>query len=298
MPFMRFKTVLTACSLAALWMSLASAAPLEGETFLWEIRSDSCTVYLLGSIHIADQRIYPLKSSITNAFAASKALVVEVDVTDLDATESGYIFSNAFYTGEADLLQHLSAESRQMLKKSLRRYGVQLEQVRKMKPWFLANMLVSAELAKHGMRPENGIDYHFLHLAKKRGLPVLELESIREQIDLFEELVNTREDLLLRYLLGELATVEAEMNELLNAWKNGDVEKLYGLLNQQTLNDPELKPVNEMLFTQRNLKMAAKIERFLAKETTLLIIVGAGHLVGQDGIVQLLRDKGYRARRF
>jgi hypothetical protein len=161
------------------------------------------------------------------------------------------------------------------------------------KPWFLAINLVMLELVKLGFDPNYGVDKHFIDKAK--GVKeILELESVEFQIDLFDGFNDRQQELFLMSALLDLDLIREEMDNMISIWERGDAKGMEEMLRKGLREHPEILPIYNKIFYERNKKMALKIEGFLDDGAeNYFVIVGSGHLVGKEGIIQLLKDKGY-----
>ena len=264
------------------------------KSFLWKIQSEGNTVYVLGSLHFAKREIYPLHQRIENAFDQSDFLVVEANVNDIGKADVQKLVGSALYPANDTLEKHVSAETYERVKKEIGGLGVPPELISKQKPWFLAMTLVALESVKLGLDPKLGIDMHFLSKAQGKK-KILELESLDYQISVLSGLSDKDQELFLLYTLKDLNILEQEIDKMIQAWTSGDTKAMEALMTRSVSEDKKLSSIYEKLVYERNKKMALKIENFLKAKETYFIIVGAGHLVGNEGIIELLKKDGYRA---
>jgi uncharacterized protein YbaP (TraB family) len=262
------------------------------KTFLWKIQSKTSTVYLLGSIHYLKKEMYPLDKKIENAFEKSDHLVVEANINDTEKVDTQKLTDSAFYLEDDTFEKHVSLQTYDLVKKELERLGVPLELMGKQKPWFLALTLASLEIVKLGFDPNYGIDRYFLSKAEGKK-KILELESFDYQINLFSKLTEREQELLLLYMLNDIKVVEQELNKLVQAWTSGDTKGVESIITRSLEEDKGLSPIYEKLIYERNRSMASKIEDCLKTGESYFIIVGAGHLVGKRGIIEILKGKGF-----
>lgn len=262
------------------------------KNFLWRVQSKESTAYLLGSIHILKKDVYPLSRVIEGAFEKSNVLAVEADVSDISRLDLQKLVESAFYPAGDSLDKHVSGETFNLIKEETGSVGLPMELVNKQKPWFLALTLESVELLKSGYDPNYGIDKYFLSKAEgtKR---ISELESVGYQIDLLAGLNDEEQELFLLYTLSELKILGQEVDEFVDAWKSGAVDKVESLMAKSMAEDERFNTIYDKLIYKRNRNMAEKIDGYLKTKDTYFVVIGAAHLVGDKGIVQLLRDKGY-----
>jgi uncharacterized protein YbaP (TraB family) len=269
----------------------------EDRALFWRVDSAQATVYLLGSIHFADESFYPLRTEIEQAFAASENLVVEVD---MDSQESAERFqhlmqSEGMYSGDETLKDHLSKKTYAGLQVYLKEQGVSPALVEKQKPGIVVLTLAAIQAQQTGLKPELGIDLHFINAAKKHK-KILALETMDEQLRIFLDIEDA--DLLLHDSFYSLEVVEQEMDAMVNAWKQGDEKAMCELLFDDILNEnAAIIALYEPLYFQRNIKMTKAIKGYLKQKEKYFVVVGAGHLIGDKGIVHLLQNAGYRVTR-
>jgi len=266
--------------------------PAPQKSFLWKLQSKTNTVYVLGSLHYSKKEIYPLSEKIEKAFAESEILVVEADVNDIKKIDFQKLMERAFYPENETLEKHVSPEIYERVVKETSGLGIPVELLNKQKPWFLAMTLVALESLKLGFDPNLGIDKHFLSEAQGRK-KILELESLDYQFNLLSEFSDKDQELFLLYTLKDLKIMEEELGRLTQAWTSGDTKTLEAILARSPSEDKRLSFIFEKLIYERNRKMASKIEDLLRTSKTYFVIVGAGHLVGDRGIVEILKGKGY-----
>jgi len=262
------------------------------KSFLWKIQSETNTVYLLGSLHFARKEIYPLRQRIENAFDQSDFLVVEANVNDIGKADFQKLMGSAIYPADDTLEKHLSTETYERVKKEMGGLGIPVELINKQKPWFLSMTMVALESLKLGLDPRLGIDMYFLSKAQGKK-KILELESLDEQISLLSGLSDKDQELFLLYTLKDLNILEQELDKMIQAWTSGDTKAMEALMTRSVSEDKRLSSIYEKLVYERNKKMALKIENLLKAKETYFIIVGAGHLVGNEGIIELLKRDGY-----
>lgn len=268
-----------------------SAISQSQKTFLWKAQSKTGIVYVLGSLHLMKKESYPLNTKIENAFEQSNVLAVEANISDIAKMDLQKLMQNAFYQGNETIERHVSRETYELIKKETGNLGMPLELIIKQKPWFLSLTLTSLQLAKLGFDPNYGIDNYFLQKSMSRKR-IVELESIDYQLALLSGFSDREQELFLLHTLRDMKTIEQEINQLLRAWTSGDVKSIESLLLKESVNRG-MEHIYEKLFYERNRNMTSKIEEFLKTKETYFVVIGAGHLVGNKGIIEILRKKGY-----
>ncbi len=303
MVFVKFPKFSLLVVLLGLCIPLASAEPIvwqdssitnsSDKNFFWQAKGSNNTVYILGSLHLAKPEFYPLDEEIENVFKASDALVVEVDIGRIDQFQlQQKFFEKGLYYGSETIADHLSEETFELTKDKLASLGIDINYMIMYKPWFLAINLVTLELVKLGFDPNYGMDKYFMDKARGNK-DILELESIDYQINLFDGFNDRQQELLLFSTLLDIDIIEQEMEKIISFWQSGNTEGLENILRKGLNEYPEILPIYKKLFYERNEEMTKKIETFFGQGKDYFVIVGAGHLVGKKGIIQLLKEKGY-----
>jgi len=260
--------------------------------FLWRIQSKNSTVYALGSIHLLKQDIYPLSDTIENAFNRSDSLAVEANVNEIDMANLQKLLISAGYPDGDTLDKHVSKNTWEIIKKEIAKIGLPPELFYKQKPWLLALTLESLKLVASGYNPEYGIDKYFLSKAAGRK-KIIELENIDYQINLLSGFNDSEQELFLLYTLKDLQTLVSDADSIVKAWKSGDTKWMESIIRESSFGDDRFYPIYDKLLIQRNKKITSKIEGFLKTKGTYFVVVGAAHLLGERGIIRLLKEKGY-----
>ncbi len=261
--------------------------------FLWKATSNETTIHLLGSIHVGSSDMYPLAPVITTAYEAADTLVVEVNADDEQlSTAAKKLLALGSYDDGSTLQDHVSTETWEKLSKVAARKKLNLEVLKTQKPWLITLALAHLMIRDSGFSPKLGIDRYFITGARDKK-PILELETADEQIALLSQFSKLEQDKLLLQTLNELDQGPQYFREMLAAWQNGDAQKLLEMTTRDIDSEPAFKAIYDALFTQRNHSMTAKIDQLVQTGGSYFVIVGSGHMVGPEGIVQLLKNKGY-----
>lgn len=268
-------------------------AEVKEYAFLWEIASGTTKIYLLGSIHIASLDIYPLAQSIEDAYAEAEYLVLELDSTQTSEAETTQlIVQHALYPPDTNLKAEISAELYTWLSEEFGQSGIEISQLAPFRPWFISLSLTQLQTQDLGYEAQYGIDMYFQNKAVVSGKEILELESAEYQ---FEVLGSIADDLWIFDLENTMQypMVEGDMERFYDAWLQGDVNFMEKLALEPLIEYPQLKPLYDVMFDVRNAQMAEKIAGYLADDKVYFVIVGAGHLVGETGLISVLEEQGY-----
>jgi len=266
------------------------------EGLFWEVRSKAAVVYLLGSIHVGNESLYPLHPAIEKAYQESKYLVVEADINKADPYQ---LMMKGIYQDTNTLENNVSPEAFKVFEENFQKYGLAKSYYNKFKPWLAVIMLMTLELKSGGYGQEMGIDMSFLEKTDSTSKKeILELESIDEQMKLFDVIANYQ-DAFIEFSLEDFDKTTDELDTLIDIWKSGDADQLEERIMKPLRENPKLDPIYQNLFIKRNLKMAKKIEDYLKTNDKYFVIVGAGHLIGKNGIIDLLKkNKIYNIKKY
>jgi len=291
-PIVPLIVVLIILGLSGSLASLQSAFSYNQKSFLWKVQSSRSTVYLLGSIHFLKEDVYPLNQTIENAYKSSDNLVVEANINELGNLDLKMLADRAFYKNDDAIENHVSQDTYHLIKKESKTLGMPIELIRMQKPWFLALSFQGMELMRLGYDPQQGVGYHFLVRAqgKKR---ILELESLDEQLSLLSGFSDGEQEQFLLYTLKTLSSMDSQVESMVRAWTSGDAQAMESILSDAAVQDTSIAPIFGKLFDERNVRMTSTIEGYLNSNGIYFVIIGAGHLVGKRGIVELIKSKGY-----
>lgn len=261
---------------------------------LLEAHKGDKTVYLLGSIHLADQSFYPLRETIENAYKDSDALVVEADVVAMESDPElqQKVMLESLYPPGQQLKDHIPPEVYAQLQTWLRNRQIPEAHFNRMRPAIAMITLSLIEMQARGLDPKAGIDRHFLNRAHKEGKTTLELESVIQQLRMLNSV--KKPELYLQQTLDQVSDMDSFVPRMTKAWKSGDREAIYQLVIRESLEQhPEFEPLLELLFYQRNRAMAERIRELSGEHKKLFVVVGAGHLVGEKSVTELLEKSGF-----
>jgi len=287
-----------ACALIACLALPARSADTGGRALLWEVTSATTTVYLLGTIHVGSDQLYPLPAAIETAYARSAAIALEADPTDPSALLS---LGSTMYQPPDGLDQHIPPALYRDVQARLAATGLPPEIARMMKPWLLSMTLTMTEMARLGFDAAKGIDLHLASRARRDGKRLIELESMAMQIALLDSFSAEAQSAMLRTTVEGLQSgrLGADMTSMIDTWRRGDAPGL-DQLAQRDLDATGGNVARELrarLYDDRNRAMTDKIVRLLAGREIVLVGVGAGHMTGPTGITTLLAGKGFTVRR-
>ena len=280
--------------LAALWLLVgASAGADDGRHIIWEVKGKHNIVYLLGSVHMLKAVDSALPPEALRAYAASKVLVMELDLNGGGAGDQALLESSAELETLPEGQTLADAIGPQLYAQLLARaqpLGLDTEVVSHFQPWFAALMVQQLELTRSGFDAAAGVDEQFALMAQADEKPIIGLETMDQQLGFFAHLSAEQQRQFLRSTLQDAASAESESNAVVSAWQHGDTVKLEQLLREGSKDSPD---IYRLLTTDRNRRWLPKIVQLLNADDNYLVIVGALHLIGHDGVVDLLQRQGF-----
>lgn len=274
------------------------------KAFAWQVTSSEATVYLIGSMHYADKSFYPLRPAIEEVFNRSEYLVVELDINTVDhGLYMQMLSQDGIYKDDTTIQDVLSDETWLQLREHVKRLNIDYETIKKYKPGLLVLTLTAAQISQMGFDAGLGIDAYFLNRAveKAHAKKIIALETLEQQLKLFLEMPDG--ELLLKESLRSLDEAEPLMLAMVDLWKRGDVKQMNKLLFEDALDEyPAFNKIYDSIFYRRNKAMVSKLDDMLknksASRASYFVVVGSGHLIGDKGIVNALKEKGYGVQRF
>lgn len=268
--------------------------PLRGT--LYRVDHHGRSSYLFGTIHVGQAAFYPLEPQVMRALHAADRLVLELDIRNTAAFQQALVKHGLYADGQT-IAMHLSAERLTSLKSGLQHAGIPYDNVARMKPWMIANLLIVQTMERNGFPADEGLERYLLTIAEKEKKTVQELESADDQFALFDHLDDKQQQDYLAETLHDLADgSELEQSvALLDAWGRADSAKMLSL-KQEMLNDESVvsRFIEEILLNRRNPGMVDKIEALLNSDKKVFVAIGTLHLIGTGSVPDLLQQRGYR----
>lgn len=295
-------SLLLAALLATASFSVVADTPAPAATppvpLLWKVSDHDNAIYLLGSFHLLKTSDYPLSADVEAAFEDAAALVFEVEPSELTSPDTIAKFQAAAgYEDGGSLSAVLPEDVMARLGVLLSASGGSLAQMETMEPWAISLGMVIGMAQSAGFRPEQGLDNHFIRRAAEAGKPVSGLETIDVQVAAMDGTPHSEQVYSLSKLLENPQDSMRELLDLHQAWRAGDIARLDGDMRKEMQTHT---PVSyRMINLDRNNAWLPEIEKRLSQQGTdnTLIVVGSLHLIGEDGVVEKLRAKGYQVER-
>jgi uncharacterized protein YbaP (TraB family) len=233
-----------------------------------------------------------LPAVVNAAYADAEALLMEIDLDDLDPVETQQVtLELGMLPPQQTLERELGPPTYAKLVTRARDVGIDPGLLNRFRPWFAAMTLVQMQLVKMGLDPNAGVERRLTVRAVADHKPISGLETLREQLGILAGLPEAQQREFLSYSIDDADRMAAEIDELLAAWRHGDTKALSQLLQEGFDEYPDLyRP----LTTDRNRRWVSQVEALLDDKDDYLVVVGTLHLVGKDSLIELLQGKGHK----
>jgi uncharacterized protein YbaP (TraB family) len=248
-------------------------------------------LYLLGSFHVAKSDNFPFNQQITDAFARSSRLAVELEVDRLTDAQNDYMVELGILTPPETLNDFISSETQQLL--PLTEHILPPEALQTMRPWTAAITLEMGAMALLGYSDQFGFDKYFMDMARQRQMPIVALETFEEQMSLFTNLTSQESDTLLRSTILEIQSSPHPIEKFMEAWRQGNPDAFQFVLDEENQKFPGLEAFNRRIILERNQRLANRLARVLEDNDITFAVIGAAHTVGQTGIPAIFAGMGF-----
>ena len=274
-------------------LGLLSSLTAHAGSPVWAIHGDHNTVYLAGSVHLlkaADSRLPP---AFDRAYGGSKALVMELDVSKVDPMQAaGWMMEHGMLKEGTTLRATIGEDRYRRVSAEAERLGVPMEAADLLEPWALGLQLLEMQYMQLGFDPQQGVEQQLQRRAQTDGKPISGLETMDEQLGVLQGMSYPDQARFLDMVVTEMHDVDKETQSVVTAWRTGDAAKLASLLSDEYKSFPALY---RLLVTDRNKRWVPQIEKLLHGNQDYFVVVGALHLVGDGGLLDLMRRDGYKA---
>jgi uncharacterized protein len=295
MMFGRLGQSLAAAVLFGAALAGAAGHPAAADPhFLWKVSSGTATVYLLGTIHVGKAELYPLPAVIEESFKEADTLIEEIDLNGGGQMQrlSQSVLKDGTYPSGDSVTNHISEETQTRLAAYAKTSALGAT-YQHLKPWLLGLLIDAIEIKHLGLDGGKGLDTHFAQEAAQLHKPIGGLETADFQLQLVMSFPDDLQDKLLLATLLEADKGRETMERMMQAWSAGSPQAMEAVITAELRDYPALQPVMEKVLYQRNDAMTQKIVDFLQTQKVYFVAIGAGHLVGDRGILRQLRDKHY-----
>ena len=269
-----------------------ASAQARGESSVWTINGRHNTVYLAGSVHALPKDHSELPPALERAYAASRRIVMEVDLDDLDPMEAvKFVTTHGTLPPEQTLGDLLGPEKYAVVTRLAATINLPEFALEKLEPWAAAMVLTQVALMKSGFDPQLGIDMQIVERAKVDHKRIDGLETVTDQLGVFDSQSLEDQTKFLLESADDVPKMQADLDSLVTAWRAGDLRAL----EREFLKERDQAPgLYDALLGARNRKWLPQIEALLNQDEDILVVVGALHYVGHDGLIELLTKAGHK----
>ena len=276
------------------FVALMLSNNVSADTSVWEVKYDSNTVYLGGTVHLLRPSDYPLPEEYERAYQASSKIYLETDLSSMnELSVQTKMLEQLTYQNARSLKTVLNEEAYTALSDYMVEIGMPLMMMENFKPGMVISTLQVMEFQRNGFTPQ-GVDVYFNNRAIDDAKTLGQLESIQEQIGFIASMGEGNESEFILLSIRDLEETTEIMNDMIAAWRTGNNDQLAAMFVTEMQN--EAPDLYDTLLRQRNLNWFPQIEQMLSDSVTEFVLVGAAHLVGPDGLLRLLSQKGYQVR--
>ena len=279
----------------------AAAAPAAKGTerpLLWKVSDADNDVYLLGSFHLLKPDDYPMPADIDRAFDDAESLLFEVDPREMTAPETVAMMQKYMaYDNGKSLSKVLPKATLERLATLVSASGSSVQALEQSEPWAVSLGLVIGVSQAMGFKPDLGLDRHLMDRAAKAGKPAGGLETVDDQMKAMDAVPYAEQAQGLDEFLQDPKKAMQQLQDMHSWWRTGDVERLdKDMRAEMAAKTPQSY---KLLDVDRNNAWLPQIEKRLtgSKSDDTLVVVGALHLLGADGLVEKLKAKGYKVER-
>ncbi|HEX7416684.1 MAG TPA: TraB/GumN family protein [Steroidobacteraceae bacterium] len=278
--------------LAPVWLLCSLTCGLaHAGSAVWSIRGAHNTVYLAGSVHVLKQSDAELPAAFDKAYSASQTLVMELDMDQADPLAAQqFIAENGMLEGDKTLRDIVGEARYKRVAAEAEKLGLPIEALQQFEPWTVALTITELEVAKMGFDPEAGVEKQLARRANSDHKEMRGLETLDEQLSLLHGLSYEDQSRFLEMTIDESAQAQSETEAMVRAWRAGDAPQLENLLLHEYREYPT---VFRALVSDRNRKWTPQLVAMLHGDHDYFVVVGALHLVGPNGLVAMLRERGY-----
>jgi uncharacterized protein YbaP (TraB family) len=282
---------IVAAVVASVAVGALSAHPIaQARAFAWKATRGTGAVYLVGSVHMLTSDFYPLPASLDAAFKDSDLLVEEADLNEMLSPNTQFSMLSRGMLPAGQSIDKVVSPATMALINQHAGGALPIEALKQFKPWFLAMTLEALEWQSAGFDAALGLDKHFFDRAQAEHKGIQGLETTDFQISLFDGLTMEQQDRFLAETLKSVDKEKAAVTKLTGAWKTGDAPTVERLVMADVKSDPV---IYDRLLVARNRTWLPKIEALFSRPRRAFVVVGAAHLVGPDGLVAMLKARGY-----
>jgi len=278
---------------AVLLLASGAQAYARGESSVWSMKGERNTVYLAGSVHALPKDHGEFPEQLERAYRAANVIVLEVDLDDMNPLDAvRFISTNGTLPADKTLKDVVGAASYERVTALAASLEVPETVIAKLEPWAAALILTQFALNKTGFDANLGIDMQITERARTDSKPVEGLETVIDQLSVFDNRSFEEQTRFLLDSADDAPKLREDLDKLITAWRAGDLRALEKEFLKERKKSPALY---DALLGARNRQWIPKIEALLKEDRDVLVVVGALHFVGRDGLLALLKKDGHKA---
>ncbi len=268
----------------------------------YQVHGGTAEMYLFGTVHVGHEEMYPLEETVMEAFREAEVVGFELNMVEKSEMEIAQpLLQEGMFQDGSTLEDAVSEEIYQQTLEVASELGIREFELKYLKPWFVASLINELTMEEAGISFDYGVESYFeekLESGKHEDKEVIGLEEVEDQVGSYRKLSEQSQEIYLKNSLEELDYAVEEINEMISYWKEGDIEYFAEIREEEKEETPteSLQEYKKALTDHRDVQMAGEIKEILEEGNgdTYFIMVGSLHLVGENSIVDLLEEKGYR----
>lgn len=292
----RIKHSLAAFGLAAAAIGTSTAAEAKAaKPAIWQVSDRDTSIYLFGTVHLLPPGTQWRTAKFEQAARQAGTLVVETIIDEKNPQAfAAELARLSIRPGLPPILDRVRPEKRAALQAVIAKSGIPQAALDRMETWAAAFALLQLQFKELGVSGTDGVEMTLRQAFAAAGKPIQQLETNSQQLGFFDGLPEAAQRELLEGAVESPAAAKRQFDAMLAAWMSGDVDAIGRTFNAELANSPELR---EALLLRRNANWAYWLHSRLGQPGTVFVAVGAGHLAGQDSVVEMLKKRGLRVRR-
>ena len=292
----KIRNSLSALGLAALASALPAAAEVRAaKPAMWQVADKDTRIYLFGTVHLLPPGTQWRTTKLEKATREAGTLVVETIIDEKNPHAfAAELARLSIRPGLPPIVSRVPPQKQAILRAAIAKSGLPESALNNMETWAAAFALLQLQFKELGVSGTDGVELTLRQAFTGAGKPVEQLETNSQQLGFFDGLPEAAQRELLEGAIESPAAAKRQFDAMLAAWMSGDIKAMGRTFNAEFQNSPELK---EALLRRRNVNWTYWLERRMAQPGTVFVAVGAGHLAGDDSVVEMLKKRGYRVKR-
>jgi uncharacterized protein YbaP (TraB family) len=292
----RFRSGLAALGLAALAVGMPGVAEAKtAKPAMWQVSDKDTNIYLFGTVHLLPPGMQWRSPKLDKATREAGTLVVETIIDEKNPQAfAAELARLSIRPGLPPIVSRVAPAKQAALRAAIAKSGIPEAALNNMETWAAAFALLQLQFKELGVSGTDGVELALRQAFLTAGKRVEQLETNSQQLGFFDTLSETSQRELLEGAVETPVAAKQQFDAMLAAWMSGDVNAIGRTFNAEFQNSPDLK---EVLLRRRNANWAWWLHSRLGQPGTVFVAVGAGHLAGEDSVVEMLKKRGLRVKR-